>query len=269
MPYSIAWGASLALLGNTIISASFTLIKYAHNKFGDRYMSSRLWWIGMLLMAPGELCNLVAFGFAPTTLVSPLGASGICSTALFARIWLAEKFQMRGYAGVLMVAGGGVMISLSMPPTESISTLDLLYKNISGGFSLFVAICITIVLAVLYNNSLFSSVFVLSVTGMVCSLSCRGVASMLLNNPTHPLFFAMLWYAVLTIGLQCIAFQKALASFSLSHVVPCHFAGMQVLVSIGAGLLYDDMLHANVFMFVIGLLLCVVGSFIVAGAREK
>ena len=266
--YSIPIGACLALLGNTVISASFTLIKYAHTQFHDKYMKSRSWWIGMILMGPGEALNLVAFGFAPTTLVSPLGASGICTTALFARIWLKEKFQARGYFGIMLVAGGGVLISLSMPPTETVSTLDLLYKNIAGGFSLFLAVCVTILLAVMYNNTLFSSVYVLAVTGMVCSLSCRGVASMLFANPTHPLFFATLLYAILTIAMQCIAFQKALSKFSLSKVVPLHFAGMQVLISIGAGLLYDDMLHAHVPMFIGGLLLCVAGSFIVASARQ-
>ena len=68
--YSIPLGASLALIGNTVISASFTLIKYAHMHFGEKYMRCRWWWFGMLIMAPGELFNLVAFGFAPTTLVS-------------------------------------------------------------------------------------------------------------------------------------------------------------------------------------------------------
>ena len=160
------------------------------------------------------------------------------------------------------------MISFSMPPNESVPTLELLYKNIAGGFSLFLALCITVLLATMFENTLFSSVYVLSVTGMICSLSCRGVASMLFNNPTHPLFFATLMYAVLTIAIQCVAFQSALSTFSLSHVVPLHFAGMQLLVSVGSGLLYDDMLHANVLLFVSGLLLCVGGAFVVAGARH-
>lgn len=222
----------------------------------------------MILMGPGEAFNLVAFGFAPTTLVSPLGSSGICTTALFARIWLKEKFQLKGYLGIMLVTAGGILISVSMPPTETVSTLDLLYKNIAGGFSLFLVTCVTILLAVMYNNTLFSSVYVLAVTGMICSLSCRGVASMLFTNPTHPLFFATLVYAILTIAMQCVAFQKALAKFSLSHVVPLHFSGMQVLISVGAGLLYDDMLNANVPLFIAGLCLCVSGSFVVASARQ-
>lgn len=51
--YSIALGAALALMGNTVISASFTLIKLAHMRFGDQYMRCRWWWFGMMLMAPG------------------------------------------------------------------------------------------------------------------------------------------------------------------------------------------------------------------------
>ena len=63
-------------------------------------------------------------------------------------------------------------------------------------------------------------------------------------------------------------FPERVRHVSLSHVVPLHFAGMQLLVSVGSGLLYDDMLHANVLLFVSGLLLCVGGAFVVAGARH-
>lgn len=66
--YSIGLGIGCALAGNTIISASFTLLKRAHNE-GVPYMKSKQWWLGMILMGPGEALNLVAFAFAPVTLV--------------------------------------------------------------------------------------------------------------------------------------------------------------------------------------------------------
>lgn len=280
--YSLTLGIACALLGNTIISASFTLLKRAHNE-NVPYTKSKQWWAGMVLMGPGECLNLVAFAFAPVTLVSPLGSSGIVTTALFAAWFLGEKFQKKGYAGIAAVAGGGTLISMSMPPHEVADTLSLLHQNISGAFSLYVAVTVSFMIAFAFSSSLSSVVYMLGVCGMICSLSCRAVASLVSEHPTHPLFFAAAFYAVFSIVLQCIQFQKALESFSLTQVVPMHYAGvwvyrvastnadtvavMQLLVAVGGGLLFEDINNAKVDLFVIGLLLCIVGAFVTAKAR--
>lgn len=280
--YSIGLGIACALLGNTIISASFTLLKRAHNE-NVPYTKSKQWWAGMLLMAPGELLNLVAFAFAPVTLVSPLGSSGIVTTALFAAWFLGEKFERRGYAGIAAVTSGGTLISLSMPPSETMDTLLLLQQNISGAFSLYVAVTVSFMIAFAFYASLYSNVYMLGVCGMICSLSCRAVASLVSEHPTHPLFFGAAFYAIFTIALQCIQFQKALESFSLTQVVPMHYAGlyvchvvsmvgdpflvMQLLIAVGGALLFEDMANAKIELFVVGLLLCIAGAFVTAKAR--
>ena len=71
----------------------FTLQKYAHRKReiesgGDAdeqkslcapgsYLRSGTWWIGILLMIAGETGNFVAYGFAPASVVAPLGKSSL------------------------------------------------------------------------------------------------------------------------------------------------------------------------------------------------
>lgn len=64
--------------------------KYAHRKresqFGSNnsesnksfcapgsYLRSGTWWIGIVLMVFGEIGNFVAYGFAPASVVAPLG----------------------------------------------------------------------------------------------------------------------------------------------------------------------------------------------------
>ena len=37
------------------------------------YLRSGTWWIGILLMVLGEVGNFVAYGFAPASVVAPLG----------------------------------------------------------------------------------------------------------------------------------------------------------------------------------------------------
>ncbi len=43
-------------------------------------------------MLVGEVGNFVAFGFAPTSVVSPLGAVGVIANAFFATLFLKEAF---------------------------------------------------------------------------------------------------------------------------------------------------------------------------------
>ena len=48
------------------------------------YLQSRLWWMGFLLMTLGESGNFLSYGFAPASLVSPLGAVSLLSNAVVA-----------------------------------------------------------------------------------------------------------------------------------------------------------------------------------------
>lgn len=40
------------------------------------YLGSKLWWVGLLLMAIGEAGNFLSYGFAPASVVAPLGTVG-------------------------------------------------------------------------------------------------------------------------------------------------------------------------------------------------
>lgn len=40
------------------------------------YLGSKLWWAGLLLMAIGEAGNFLSYGFAPASVVAPLGTVG-------------------------------------------------------------------------------------------------------------------------------------------------------------------------------------------------
>lgn len=55
--------------------------KYTHVRQSQRgtrpYYTSRLWWCGILLMGLGELGNFAAYGFAPASLIAPLGCVSV------------------------------------------------------------------------------------------------------------------------------------------------------------------------------------------------
>ena len=41
------------------------------------YVKSPIWWLGLTLMGLGELGNFSAYGFAPASLVAPLGTTTV------------------------------------------------------------------------------------------------------------------------------------------------------------------------------------------------
>ena len=47
------------------------------------YLSSKLWWLGLLVMILGELGNFIAYGFAPAVLVAPLGTVALVCFSVF------------------------------------------------------------------------------------------------------------------------------------------------------------------------------------------
>ncbi len=44
---------------------------------GYGYLREFQWWIGLTMMGLGELCNFAAYGFAPASVVTPLGALSV------------------------------------------------------------------------------------------------------------------------------------------------------------------------------------------------
>jgi len=75
-------GVLLAILGNLVMSISLNIQKYSHVQLAHQehprpYFKSMLWWAGAALMAVGEMGNFAAYGFAPITLIAPLGCVSV------------------------------------------------------------------------------------------------------------------------------------------------------------------------------------------------
>ena len=82
------------------------------------YLRSPFWWAGLILMIIGEAGNFIAYGFAPASIVSPLGVVALISNCLVAPIMFQESFRLRDFLGVLVATGGAVTVVLSANPSE-------------------------------------------------------------------------------------------------------------------------------------------------------
>jgi magnesium transporter len=77
------------------------------------YLKSPLWWAGIILMVLGEGGNFLAYGFAPASIVSPLGVVAIISNCIIAPFFMKERFRFRDFVGVLISVAGAVTVVLS------------------------------------------------------------------------------------------------------------------------------------------------------------
>lgn len=90
-------GILIAISGNVLISFALNLQKLAHKRLSlraserttdeqsalltreddgwheSRYLKSKLWWLGFLLMNLGEAGNFISYAYAPASVVAPLG----------------------------------------------------------------------------------------------------------------------------------------------------------------------------------------------------
>lgn len=88
---------------------------------GERknYLKSSYWWCGIILMLVGEAGNFLAYGFAPASIVSPLGVVALISNCVIAPFMLKESFRTRDFWGVLIAIGGAVVVVLSAKTSET------------------------------------------------------------------------------------------------------------------------------------------------------
>ncbi|RSH85232.1 hypothetical protein EHS25_005039 [Saitozyma podzolica] len=74
------------------------------------YLRSKLWWLGMLLISVGEGGNFLSYGFAPASVVAPLGTVALVANCLFAPLILRERFRPRELVGVALAILGAVTV---------------------------------------------------------------------------------------------------------------------------------------------------------------
>lgn len=100
---------------------------------GERktYLRSPFWWAGLVLMTIGEGGNFVAYGFAPASVVSPLGVVALISNCIIAPFMLREPFRQRDFWGVIIAVTGAVSIVVSAKTSDEKLGPDAIWHAIT------------------------------------------------------------------------------------------------------------------------------------------
>lgn len=215
------------------------------------YLKSPIWWAGITMMTLGEAGNFLAYGFAPASIVSPLGVVALVSNCLIAPLLLHERFRWRDGLGVIIAVGGCVTVVLSASDSNPKLGPDEIWDLISQWeFETYLGITVFLIIALAVASNKFGDRTILIDLGLVglfggyTALSTKGVASLLSNTiwrvVTFPITYLLVAVLVFTAVMQIKYVNRALQRFNSTMVIPTQFVLFTISVILGSAILYRD-----------------------------
>ncbi|XP_036731704.2 NIPA-like protein 2 isoform X2 [Manis pentadactyla] len=212
------FGVLLAILGNLVISVSLNIQKYSHlhlvhQEHQRPFFRSVLWWGGILLMAVGETGNFAAYGFAPITLIAPLGCMSVTGMTL-------------------AFAGTYLLVNFAPNITQSVSARTVQYYFVGWQFLIYVILEILAFCILLYvykRKGMKHIVILLTLVALLASLtviSGKAVSGMITFSVmdkmqlTYPIFYIMFIVMIASCVFQVKFLNQATKLYNTTTVVP-------------------------------------------------
>ncbi|KAJ4987418.1 DUF803 domain membrane protein [Stagonosporopsis vannaccii] len=215
------------------------------------YLRSPYWWLGIVLMTIGEAGNFLAYGFAPASIVSPLGVVALISNCIIAPFMLKERFRWRDAAGVVVAVGGAVTVVLSASDNNPKLGPHEIWELIKRWeFETYLGITVGVIVVLMGASNRYGEKNILIDLGLVglfggfTALSTKGVASLLSYTLwrviTFPVFYLLVAILIGTAVMQIKYINRALQRFDATQVIPVQFVMFTLSVILGSAILYRD-----------------------------
>ena len=246
------------------------------------YLQSPYWWIGIVVMTIGEAGNFLAYGFAPASIVSPLGVVALISNCMIAPIMLHELFRWRDFVGVLIAVGGAVTVVFSAqgsnPKLGPDSIWELIQKTEFLAYLGITFACMLILMVAsnrIGEKTIAIDLGLVGLFGGYTALSTKGVASLLSftlwRALTYPITYLLVAVLVTTAIMQIKYVNRALQRFDSTRVIPTQFVAFTISVIIGSAVLYRDFESTTTIkaiQFVAGCALTFLGVWCLTSGRN-
>ncbi|KAL9130372.1 MAG: hypothetical protein Q9217_001430 [Psora testacea] len=275
------------IASNNSYSSSNSTIKPSEKAGPDAdrktYLKSLYWWGGIILMTIGEAGNFLAYGFAPASIVSPLGVVALVSNCIIAPCLLKERFRQRDFWGVMVAIAGAVTIVLSAKNSENkMGPGDVWAAITRWEFELYLGITTGLIAILMWASEKYGERTVLIDLGLVAlfggytALSTKGVASLLSDTLwralTFPITYLLVLILIITALMQIRYVNRALQRFDSTQVIPIQFVLFTISVIVGSAILYRDFRSATgdrISKFIGGCLLTFLGVYLITSGRAR
>ncbi|KAK3767202.1 hypothetical protein RRG08_018072 [Elysia crispata] len=286
----LAVGCCLAVFGNVLISVSLNLQKYVHLRNLGReivtqrhYTKEPLWWCGLLLMGLGELFNFTAYGFAPASVVAPLGTTTVVANLFLAAIFLKEKIRAENLFGcALAIIGAFLLVSFSRANEKVMGSYEIVQSLSQPIFIAYVCIeviILAVLLSLLYYHEMKHVLIYLLISSITASftvIAAKAVSGMIQLSVSSfsqfgkPVFYAMLFVLIITALIQIKFVNLAMKSYDATVVVPVNFVIFTLSAILAGIIFYKEFYGMNglrITMFVFGCILSFMGVYFIAVGR--
>lgn len=284
------FGVLLAILGNLVISISLNIQKYSHLRLARQerprpFFKSALWWGGVALTAVGETGNFAAYGFAPVTLIAPLGCMSLTGSAFISAVFLKENLRASDLLGMtLAFAGSYLLVNFAPNITQAISARTIQCYFVGWQFLIYVILEILIFCILLYfykRKGMKHIVILLTLVALLASLtviSVKAVSGMITFSVTdkmqltYPIFYIMFIIMIASCVFQVKFLNQATRLYNTATVVPVNHVFFTTSAIIAGIIFYKEFLGAaflTIFIYILGCLLSFLGVFLVTRNREK
>ena len=288
-------GVVCAVTGNILNGIGFQIQRYVHTDNASRvsYVKIPLWWVGLMCMLAGEIGNMIAYGMAPASLVSPLGIVGIISNAILSRVFLKEIIPNSGIVGIVCSIAGSVLVVLGAPASDASASM---YESVVSCRGLVLLVVVLLCAAYIMNplNLQIAISRELANTYVVCYCTVCGlcgavtvtsskVVSTALTRAvdgdfaaftdsatcwlTYTLAISMLTFNI----IQIVVLNRALFHFKSTQVMPVYYIIFtSVSITTGMVIFHEtsfDPVARQVLLFVCGVALAFAGVYLIN--REK
>ncbi|KND91487.1 NIPA-like protein 2 [Tolypocladium ophioglossoides CBS 100239] len=247
------------------------------------YLKSPYWWLGQILITLGEMGNFLAYGFAPASIVSPLGVVALISNCIIAPVMFKEQFRVRDFWGVVIAVSGVVTVVLSAKTEETkLEPHDVWDAITTMAFEIYLGVTILLILILMWASSRYGRRTILIDLGLVglfggyTALATKGVSSMLSSTLWRafatPVTYALILILLVTAVMQIRYVNKALQRFDSTQVIPIQFVLFTLCVILGSAILYRDFEKTTAKQagkFVGGCLLTFFGVFLITSGRQQ
>lgn len=248
------------------------------------FLSNSTWWMGTFLMAAGEVGNFAAFGFAPASLVAPLGAWSVVLSAILAHVFLQEHVSNRNLLGIALCVVGAFLIGAAGPDVSAAeAALDadtvtrLLLRT---PFVIFILSTLTATALLIYishrttlgRKYIFVYVGVSSLLGGVTVVCAKALSTFIRltiegnSQFRHFLPFVLVFFLATAILLQLKYLNLAMARFGNAQVIPVYYV-LFTSCAMSSGVImfreFDALTLGNIPFF-LGILSTMSGVFLVS-----
>ncbi|RYP08266.1 hypothetical protein DL764_002000 [Monosporascus ibericus] len=225
------------------------------SKVASSYLKSPAWWLGQVLMTVGEMGNFLAYGFAPASIVSPLGVFALISNCVIAPLFFGEHFRKRDFWGVVIAVAGAVTVVLSAKHEENkLDPHDVWDAITKMEFEIYMALTTVLIFVLMWASPKYGHRTILIDLGLVGLFVTYG----------------LLFVLIVTAVMQVRYVNKALQRFDSTQVIPIQFVLFTLSVIMGSAVLYRDFertTETQAAKFVGGCLLTFFGVFLITSGR--